>query len=355
MAKAKPSTPSTKPTQTSPAIKKSARKNTSWLIACVAVLIALASLYMSWQQRQNIKQATTAFDATLIMLTEQQSSNAARLAAHSANAEISQANWQEKLDSINNILQTTRQEYANLSDDWRLLKARHLLELAVLNAHWSTDKDATVAMLREADAILAPMHNPKLLSVREGLAQDITEQLSDPTVDATALLTRLDAIQAKTWELPIKPLSLETTDALSPNTPKETTAPSSRIASLTNFLKNLVIIHHNSDRLEPKPTLAYETMLRATVRLNLQEAQWAILERNDAIYHLALTQAINNLEHMLLSEATDIQALLGQLKQLNEKKLRTDLTMPEAGLKALNHVMTTPKNATPTTEGVNAS
>jgi len=350
MSKAKSSTP------TPPIKKHPAPKRTPWLIACFAVLIALAALYMSWQQNQTIKQTTHAFDATLTMITEQQSNNTARLAAHSANAETSQTTWQNKLDTVNNTLQTTLKEYTNLSDDWRLLKARHLLELAVLNAHWSTDKDATVAMLREADAFLAPIHNPKLLPVREGLAQDITEQLSNPTTDVTALLTRLDAIQAKTWNLPIKPLPLETS---SESLPEENTNKPNRMASVINFLKNLVVIHYNPDKLEPKPTLAYEAMLRATVRLNLQEAQWAILERNDAVYHVALTQAMSSLEHTFSSDATPTQALIGQLKQLNEKKLRTDLVMPEQGLNALNHVITPPAKAISATddviEGVNAS
>ena len=131
------------------------------------------------------------------------------------------------------------------------------------------------------------------------------------------------------------------------------------MASVTNFLKNLVVIHYNPDKLEPKPTLAYEAMLRATVRLNLQEAQWAILERNDAVYHLALTQAIHNLERTFSSDATRTQALLGQLQQLNEKKLRINLVMPEEGLKALNLVITPPVKAISSTddviEGVDAS
>ena len=171
MAKATTSAPPPSPPSASNK-KHTPPKHASWFVACFAVLIALAALYISWQQSQNIKQTASAFDATLTMLTEQQSNNAARLAAHSTNTQVSQTTWQNKLDTVNNTLQTTLKEYTNLSDDWRLLKARHLLELAVLNAHWSTDKEATVAMLREADAFLAPIHNPKLLPVREGLAQD---------------------------------------------------------------------------------------------------------------------------------------------------------------------------------------
>lgn len=334
--------------------KHPAPKPGMWLVVCLAVFIALAAIFMSWKLNQTFTNKTARLDATLTMLTEQQSNNAARLEAYRARASVEQNTWQDKLNTLNNTLQTTLKEYSNLSDDWRLLKARHLLELAALNAHWSTDKDATVAMLREADAFLGPLHNPKLLPVREGLAQDITEQLSAPITDVTALLTRLDAIQAKTWKLPIKPLPVE---AFSENIPEDNmpTEKLSRMDGIMKFLKNLVVIHYNPDTLEPKPTLAYEAMLRATVRLNLQEAQWAILEQNDAVYHLALNQAISNLEHTFSSEATRTQALLGQIKQLDTTQLRTDLVIPEQGLQALNQIITPPVKTNTSLKGANAS
>jgi uroporphyrin-III C-methyltransferase len=335
------------PSKSTPNKKHLAPKRTPWLIATLAMLLALAALFMTWQLTQTIQQKTHAFDTAIIMLNGQQSNNEARLATQHANTETIQATWQAKLDTLNNTLKTTLKEYANLSDDWRLLKARHLLELAALNAHWSTDKDATVAMLREADTFLAPIHNPKLLPVREGLAQDITEQLSAPTTDVTALLTRLNAIQVKTFHLPVTPLP---TEAL----PENMSEKPGRMGAITNFLKNLVVIRYKTDTLEPKPTLAYEAMLRATVRLNLQEAEWAILERNDAIYHVALTQAMTNLEHTFLSEAASTQALIGQIKQLDTTQLRTDLIIPEQGLTVLNHLINTPIKTRLSPDGENA-
>lgn len=336
--------PSSKAT---PNKKHLAPKRTPWLVATLAMLLALAALFMTWHLTQTIQQKAHAFDAAIIMLNGQQSNNEARLAAQHASAQTIQATWQAKLDTLNNTLQTTLKEYSNLSDDWRLLKARHLLELAALNAHWSTDKETTVAMLREADVFLAPIHNPKLLPVREGLAQDITEQLSTPTTDVTALLTRLDAIQVKTFHLPVTPLPTETL-------PENRSEKTGRMGAITNFLKNLVVIRYKTDTLDPKPTLTYEAILRATVRLNLQEATWAILERNDAVYHVALRQAMTNLERSFSSEAASTQALVGQIKQLDATQLRTDLVIPEQGLTALNHLINTPIKTRSSSDGENA-
>ncbi|NCT56970.1 MAG: hypothetical protein GW760_04565 [Legionella sp.] len=326
--------------------KPSASKNIPWLIAIGAMLLAITALVITWQLAQTIQHKTHHIDTGLSLLNEQQADLEARLETQHLHIQKSQATWQEKLNTLSNNLQATRQEYNNLSDDWRLLKARHLLELAVLNAHWGTDKDTTIAMLREADAILAPIHNAKLLSVREGLAHDLTEQLGAPTTDVTSLLTRLDAIEARTFHLPVIALPKDQEKLA-----EQTSDASTNMGAIMKFLKNLVVIRHTTEALEPTPTLAYEAMLSATVRLNLQEATWAILERNDAVYHLALAQAMTNLERTFSSEATSTQVLIGQIKQLDKVSLRTDMIIPEQALTALNQLINTPAPS----EGANAS
>jgi len=331
MAASTPSEQNAKP-------KLSAPKNNVWLIALCATLLAFGALFMTWQLTQTIQYKSQTFDAALDLLNEQQTAYEARLEDQYLSTQKAQATWQHKLDTLSTSLETTRKEYNNLSDDWRLSKARHLLELAAINAHWGNDKDTTVAMLREADTILAPIHNPKLIAVREGLAHDLTEQLGAPTTDMTALLTQLGAIQARTFHLPVAPIPTEAT----PDTRPE---KSNRMDIFTQFLKNLVVIRYNTETLDPKPTLAYKAMLRATVRLNLQEAAWAILERNDAVYHVALAQAITNIEHTFSSEATSTQALIQQIKQLDTAQLHADSIMPDQALTALNHLLSTPAPA----------
>jgi len=321
-------------------------KPTTWLIASIAILFVLTMFFIYWQL-QAIQQKTNALDTAFTLLTEQQNSNEARLKAYQVNTQKTQAAWQDDLNTLNKTLKTTLKEYTNLSDDWRLLKARYLLELAVLNAHWGTDKSVTVAMLREADTFLAPIHNPKLLPVREGLAQDITEQLSAPTTDITGLLTHLSAIQTQIFDLPVIPLP---TEALA----DKSSEISGRMDNIIHFLKNLVVIRYRTDSLEPKPTLSYEAMLRATVRLNLQEAVWAILEHNDTIYHLALNQAMNNLERSFSSEAAPTQALIKQIKQLNTTPLSTTASIPKQGLSALNTLISTSIETSSSTQGIDA-
>ncbi|MCH9756256.1 MAG: uroporphyrinogen-III C-methyltransferase [Gammaproteobacteria bacterium] len=324
------------PSETPP---KSKPKMGIQLFVVFAILIALAALYMNWQLTQSVHQQKHTFDATLNMLTQQQSNIEARLQAHRAVTQSHEARVKQERSAFEKNLKTTLTQCQNVSDDWRLHKARHLLELAGLNAHWSTDTASTKAMLNEADAILSPLHNPALIAVRKALAHDIHATQSAPTTDITAVLTQLSAAEKSTWALPINPLPQEEEKPLIPES-------NSKIASVLNVLKHLVTIRYNANPLEPKPTLAFEAMLRATVRLSLQEAQWAVLERNDTVYQLALNQAIHTLEQSFVSDRTNTKALIERLNQLKKTPLHPERVIPEQALTALNQVITATENQT---------
>ena len=296
----------TKPT-TKPKTNANA-KPILWILTTLAVALATSALYMN-------QRLTRTLDATRAMLTQQQSGTEARFQAHRVETQTSEINTKAAIDALRNNVKSTLTTCNNVSDDWRLEKARYLLELAQQQAHWTHDNASTSAMLKEVDTILAPLHNPALLSVRQALAHDISEQKSAPTNDITALLAQLNSADKSTWTLPVKPLPENTT-----KTNKNTTE-TNRLTCAMNALKNLAVIRYNPENLEPKPTLAYEAILRATVRLNLQEAVWAVLERNDTVYQLALTQAQHHLEQTFVSDTTQTQALIQLLNQLKQTKL----------------------------------
>jgi uroporphyrin-III C-methyltransferase len=312
-----------------------------WLFVTVTAILAIIALYISLHLTRKIDQQAQTFDATRAMLIQQQSGTEARFQAHRVEAQTNATHAKIAMDNLKNTTKSTLTECKHVSDDWRLEKARYLLELAQQQAHWTHDNASTFAMLNEADTILAPLRNPSLVSVREALAHDISEQKSAPTNDITSLLAQLNSLDKSTWTLPVTPLPQNTTEN-NPNTTKP-----NRLTCTLNALKNLAVIRYNPDTLEPKPTLAYEAMLRATVRLNLQEAVWAVLERNDAVYQLALTQAIHHLEQTFASNTTQTQALITHLNQLKQTKLYQTTPVPKRALDALNQIISATETNTP--------
>lgn len=300
------------------------------ILCSLAILTAIAALYVNWQLREALSQNTS----TVTSLAQQQTSTEARLQAYRSATQEHELRAKSERLNLAKSLNLTRAACENVSEDWRLQKARHLLELAQLNAHWSQDKASTIAMLTEADKTLAPLHNPALLDVRGALADDLHAQSSAPTTDVTALLAQLSTAQKSTWTLPINP---------SPEAQKVTLddTTDSRQARAINFIKHLVVIRHTDEALLPQATLAYEATLRASIRLSLQEAGWAVLERNDKVYQMALERAKEALQQSFLSDATETKALMALLEQLKEATLHPEPLVPTGALTALNQVIQT--------------
>ncbi len=267
------------------------------------------------------------------MLIHQQGSTEARLQAYRAVTTSHEENTKKAQRKLEENIQSMLSETQHTSNTWRLLKAQYLLELAALNTHFSDDTRATPAMLEAADQILSPLPMPELISVREAIAEEIQAIRRAPKTDKTALMTSLNAALESTWELPITPLPKQATEA--PN-------------KLSGFLAQFVTITPREDALAPKPTMAYEAMMRASLRLSIKEAQWAVLENNPSIYQLALKQAIHTLKHSVRSSTQEAHALFTQLEQLQGATLTPSKILPEKALKALNHVIAT---HTPTTKG----
>ncbi len=302
-----------------------------WLLTLFAVFAAITALYMNQQLAHGLEKQYTSLHATLDILTQQQTNTEARLKAYRAVTMSREARSEQARLEFEKNLKESLQQYKNTSDDWRLLKARHLLELAELSAHWSHDKETTAAMLSEADTILSPLHNPALIPVRKALSHDIHQVKSTPTTDITGLLTQLNTAIKHTWNLPVAPLLEEKTATSTP--------PQSHKEAALNFLNRLVTIRHHTDTLMPESTLAFEGILRATVRLNLQEAEWAVLEQNNAVYQIALEQAIHTLEKSFISDKTQTKALVELLNQLKQTTLSDTQTIPDSALTALNTVI----------------
>lgn len=294
----------------------------------MAVILIACILYAALLIRYEILQLKTATHT----LAQQQSTITAE-----ANSNLAALNTtQEELGRVNKTLSTTLQEHNYRNNDWILLKARYYLELAVINARWSDNSSTTLALLKQADALLANLHEPALLSIRQAIANNSAQINAAPIVDIAGLLAQLDAIQDVATTLEPKNPFKRTADKTSPITTNTSSTWRDRMQTTLDQLKKLVIIRHNDEALLPMLTPAYESLMRETIRLNLQEAQLAVLQHNQDVYQLTLKQAINNITRTFDVNAAGVKALIKQLGDLQQVTLDTPKILPDESLQRLN-------------------
>ncbi|TID98295.1 hypothetical protein DIZ66_17770, partial [Legionella pneumophila] len=242
---------------------------------------------------------------------------------------------------LNKELQTAMKQKLYQNNDWLLLKARYYLELAQINVHWSDNFNTSVALLQQADALLKGMNIPKIFTIRQTIAKEIAQLKSISVVDITGILSQLDAAQAAINNLSIQSV-VDQQEVLNHITKSEESGKTgwrNRLQDSVNFLEKLVVIRRHNENIPPLISPLYESAIKENIRLNLQEAQWAILNNNPAVYQFALNQAIANLKRVFNESSQNTDALIKQLSTLQNVKLTQEKPVVGQAIPLINQMI----------------
>lgn len=334
--KAQPNTTAVKP----PVIVKKKRAGSCLFIgflSIVAITLSSYAVYSNYQLRQLTHQQTQTLIAKFNFIKnshvdKKNDENAAIQAISQSEKKL-----QSAMRALNRQLQTTLQQPLYQKQDWLLLKARYYLELAQVNAHWSSDQEASIALLQQADALLATASEQEVLTIRQAIAKEITMLQALPKIDMAGLLSQLDAAQDLVSQLPIKRSLLQPLS--NKNMSSEDSSQSTwenKFNTSMKVLEKLVVIQHNNRDLTPLLSPFYQAMLRENIRFNLQETQWALLQNNPAVYQLSLTQALKNVKKIFDENTNDTQSLIDQLQALRQQPLTIPPPLINESLPLLN-------------------
>ncbi|RUR12023.1 uroporphyrinogen-III C-methyltransferase [Legionella sp. km772] len=291
--------------------------------AAAALAFTGYNFYSSHQLTANLTAEKRELVAKLQQLQEQQNSD--KQALEKQNDALNNSNQQlaAKIKEFSTQVQSIRQK-GNQSQDWLLLKARYYLELAQINAHWATDINAqsTIALLQQADLTLEQMNAAELFKIRQIIAQELLELKSAHHLDLPGLLSQLDAIQSSITQLPVQKTLAIQADSATQSQPPEVSGSlwKTQLNNSLDMLGKLVVIRRNDEEIKPLLSPVFESLIKESLELNIQEAQWAILNQNPIAYQLALNQAITTLQRGF-NKQTKTNRLIQQLKELQKLNL----------------------------------
>ncbi|PWY54725.1 hypothetical protein DGG96_15790 [Legionella qingyii] len=331
-----------------------------YLISTIAFIFALGGLGVAAytlsknnQLQNQLSKAQNTFSTQLQQLEQSQDQVQEQINVRANKAEETQTQLQAKFENLNKQIQNAMQQKFYQNQDWLLLKARYYLELAQINAHWSNEIDSTIALLEQADQLLNQLNDPKILNIRQAIAKDIAQIQALPSVDIAGLLSQLDAAQNSINDLSI-PLPV------SGNTPpkEKTTVPANdsstwkiRLQSSMNVLEKLVVIRRHDQGIEPLMSPLFEALVKEKLRLNFQEAQWAVLNNEPFVYQLVLNQAISSLKTNFNENKPSTATLIRKLTELQQTNITRKRPAMGSALPMLNELIETKK--TPGTQSLN--
>ena len=311
----------------------------AFVLGLSALATALYSLSINQKIHYQLADANNKLVAQIQELKQEQDATRTEGKATTNKIEDSQTVLHTQFEALNKELQRALNEQYYQNQNWILLKARYCLELAQINVHWSKNFDATIALLEQADQLIHDFNEPKIFSIRQAIAHDIAALKARPTVDIVGLLSKLDAVQNT-----LNDLNIMSTDTLTtpeaPVTSKNTLSIwRLRLQDSINLLNRLVVIRHNEKPIEPFISPKFQALLKENIHLNLQEAQWAVLNNNPQIYQLVIHQAITTIKNNFHEQEPNTAALLKILDELEQVELNPQIPDINSALPLINELI----------------
>ena len=338
--------------------------------AKLAVVISLLALGLTGYQYYQSLQGSSAQQQLLegkISLLEQQLNTG--LATASSSAEQTKSLVESSIAAVNNNLQqlqaATAEKSADLQAlqqrltksiqqvtasglqqnsrrDWLLAEVEYLLRLANQRVLMENTPIGALALLQSADQILQQTDDVSIFSVRKALAADIVALAAVPHVDQEGLYLKIDALSSQINQLRLVPVSDQkrltnsinelAIDAIE-NTEQNSFAKV--WDNISTELKQLVVIRHREEAVEPLLSTAQQAGLLQNLHILFEQAQLALLQRKQTPYLRSIEKAELIINSYFQAKDATTTALLKGLQQLKGQQISVPLPSIAGSLNAL--------------------
>lgn len=308
-------------------------------LAAVALIVAIAALGLqAWQWQADNQQAAMQGDELSGQM--EQLANAQRRGQQSMQARLEGlpdgAAWQQ-MQSLAAELQRSQRALSQELDvvrgdaraDWKLAEAEYLLRLASLRLLAAQDVRSARELLEAVDSILREQPDSGVFAVREALAQVQASIEALPEIDRSGIYLRLAALHEQVNRLVLLPVPEFDPDAISAEEEYEDRlSRRTRAERVLMRLERYVRVDFQRGKvITPLLDEAEMQRVRRTLQLTMEQAQWAALRGESAIYQASLTQAKNILQQFFELENPQVKAMQNQLTALAERQV--DLDAPD--------------------------
>ncbi len=304
------------------------------LLAFLALLLAMGSAGYFWMQNKQLNAHLSSIQNSLNTSQRGEQRNVNQLRQ---SIQQTQQNMQQQKDQLANTRNQIRHLNSNDNHSLTLARAKYLIKLADYNLRYMHNVKDALTLLSTANELIAKLDEPSLLPLRQALTQDITALKSVSMPDIPGILSQLQAMQQQ-----INNTKLITPQPIAPKpTPSSNSAMSHTWQQqLRDSLKEIekVVVIRRTDTL-PKPMLSevQERYLRENLELMLNQAQWAAMRGDNAIYQNSLQRATDMLKENF--NDSSLKNLLQEIETLQTTNINPALPSLQKSLIALDQVI----------------
>ncbi|NUL39558.1 uroporphyrinogen-III C-methyltransferase [Kosakonia sacchari] len=317
--------------------EKNARANrTSLALSAIAIAIALASgagLY-GWvkQQTATLNNNNGELADQVIALQQSQDKQRAELEGviKQQSSELAAAKHQN--DVLAKELNEVQQKVATISGSdaktWQLAQADFLVKLAGRKLWSDQDVTTAAALLKSADASLADMNDPSLITARRAITDDIASLSTITQVDYDGAILKLNQLSNQIDNLRLA-------DNNDDDSPMD--ADSSELSgsisewrvnlqkSWQNFMASFITIRRRDETAVPLLAPNQDIYLRENIRSRLLVAAQAVPRHQEETYKQALDNVSTWVRAYYDTDDAATKAFLEEVDKLSQQTIAMDL------------------------------
>ena len=238
-----------------------------------------------------------------------------------------------RLNELQERVETQQQQLVTLAtadrSDWQLTEAEYLLQLANQRLLLGGDLKTALEQLLSADNIIHDVDDSGLLPARAALAKDIAALKAVDVVDTDGMYFELEAVANQAQQLHlIEPVDIQQDEAAPADAQAAlSTRLQTGLRAAVHKLYQLVQIRRRDEPYKPLLAPQYEAALKQNLKLAFEQAQVALLTRNQKLYEHSLAKARDWLTAYYTVDEHATQAVVAQIDELIAK--RVEITLPD--------------------------
>ena len=326
--------------ESAPLSEQPPQKNRSGIagiaLGAIAIAIALAlggGLYSYGKHQAAAQNANT--DALATQLTalqkqqEQQQTSLESTIKQQATAlqesDRQQANLARELDEVQQKVATISGSDAKT---WLLAQSDFLVKLAGRKLWSDQDVTTAAALLKSADASLADMNDPSLLTVRRALTDDISALSAITQVDYDGIILKLNQLSNQVDNLRLADNNSDDTPMDSDGSELSSTVTEWRenlTKSWHNFMDSFITIRRRDETAVPLLAPNQDVYLRENIRSRLLVAAQAVPRHQDETYKQSLENVSTWVRAYYDTNDSVTKSFLDELDSLSQQSINMDV------------------------------
>ena len=319
--------------------KKNGGSKTSLALSAIAIAIALAAgigLYgLTKTQATRQSEASAGRSSQIAALQKAQENQKSELEGIIKQQADQLTQAQRQQDALAKKLEEVQEKVAVISGSdaktWLLAQADFLVKLAGRKLWSDQDVTTAAALLKSADASLADMNDPSLISARRAITDDIASLSAVSQVDYDGIILKVNQLANQIDNLRLADNNDDDTPMDSDSDELSSSISEWRVnlqKSWQNFMDSFITVRRRDETAVPLLAPNQDVYLRENIRSRLLVAAQAVPRHQEETYKQALDNVSTWVRAYYDTEDATTKAFLEDVDKLSQQSIT--MNVPES-------------------------